>query len=74
MMSSTEKLGYLMVIGITVWQVSLTDSKRMMKSYVWFGPNKGPALEKEADQARRLLYGMAAAGTVGIVLRREKKT
>ena len=67
-MVKNQKLGIFMALAIATWQVSLTGSEKMMRGYNWFGPNKGPALRSQADQARGTLYGMAGASALGLVL------
>ena len=72
-MNATQKFTYIFALGIAIWQVSLTGSEKLMKGYNWTGPNSGPALRKQADQARTTLYFMAGGGIVGILMRNKKQ-
>ena len=67
-MSGEKKLSALVAIGIATWMVSQTGSDKLMKGYNFVGPNKGPDLRRRANQARKTLYGMAAASVLGIAM------
>ncbi len=71
-MTLGRKLGVWLLLAVAVWQVSLTDSTKLMKSYNFFGPNAGPVPRKQSDQARQLLYIMAGSTAFGVLLRRSK--
>ena len=72
-MSFKTKLTALLFITIVARQVSLTGSDKLMKGYNWTGPNSGPLLRKQADQARTTLYFMAGASFLGILMRNKKQ-
>ena len=59
-----QKLGIFMLLAVAVWQVSLTGSQEMTIA-CGFGK---PSPCKKADNARKLLYGMAGASALGLVL------
>ena len=64
-MTIKTKLTALLAIGFAAWQVNLTDSNRQM-----IGCFLRPSPCREADSARTLLYVMAGASALGILLRK----
>ena len=72
-MKGELKLALLMLIGICTMKVVETGSDKMVKGYVWFGPNAGPTVVRQADQARESLLGIAAASALAILVRPGEK-